>query len=377
MRNIYLDYNATTPIAPSVLEATLPFLQEHFGNPSSSHSVGRAAVQAVRDAREKVAVAIGAEPEEIVFTSGGTESNNLALLGIFGTRTETPGHLIVSKFEHPAVCEPAAHLAHLGHSVSVIPCDVHGVVDPVDVAEAIRDDTRLVSVMHANNEIGTLQPIDEIARICRKHGVLFHTDAAQSIGKVPVRVDHAPIDMMTIAGHKCYAPKGIGALFVRHGTPLHRVTFGAGHERGLRPGTENVPYIVALGKACELVANGTQEESRRMETLRDHLQHSLLAAIDGLSVNGQLAPRLPNTLSANFPRVAGHLLLSRIPQLAASTGAACHSGAAHLSNTLAAIGLSPEIANGTVRLSLGWQTSRDDVDRAAELLVGAWEQLAK
>ncbi len=376
MRLIYLDYNATTPIAPAVQEAMLPFLAEHYGNPSSNHSLGRACHEAVEDARARLARLLGADSDEIVFTSCGTESNNLAIKGVAlrAARGGT-GHLVISALEHPAVAQPAAFLERLGYSVSVVPCDTRGVVDPAAVHSALRRDTVLVSIMHANNEIGTLQPIREIAEMCRDREVLVHTDAAQSIGKTSVRVKDLGVDLLTVAGHKIYAPKGIGALYVRRGIDLEPVLHGAGHERGLRAGTENVPYIVGLGRVASLIEQHLSESIDRMTLLRERLWSRLEAAIGGVTYNGRGAERLPNTVSVNFPQVNAAELLGRCPELCASTGAACHSGSAHLSATLAAIGLRPEVARGTVRLSVGWYTNEDEVDRAASLLTAAWEYL--
>jgi cysteine desulfurase len=385
MRAIYLDYNATTPIAPRVQQAMLPFLAEHFGNPSSGHALGRAAHAAVEDARSQVAALLGARADEIVFTSGGTESNNLAMLGLALPRlvaargtSRSPGHLIVSAIEHPAVAEPAKLLESLGLAVSVVGVSREGMVDPAQVAAAMREETFLVSVMHANNEVGVLQPIAEIARIAHAHGAMVHTDAAQSVGKVATLVDKLGVDLLTIAGHKVYAPKGIGALYVRRTTKLAPALRGAGHERGLRPGTENVPYIVGLGEACDVARAGLGNAGGRMAMLRDRLLAALQRGIDtALTVNGASAPRLPNTLSVNFPGVAGADLLRAADKVCASTGSACHTGASQLSPTLAAMGVPPELGAGCVRLSLGWYTAEDDVDAAAELLLDAWERLRK
>lgn len=377
MRTIYLDYNATTPVAPSVQEAMLPFLAEHYGNPSSRHALGRACHEAVEDARGQVATLLGADREEIVFTSGGTESNNLALKGVMLLDAPSAGgHLVISALEHPAVVEPARFLERLGYEVTVVDCDRQGVVDPDAVEAALRPDTRLVSIMHANNEIGTLQPLAEICEVCRRNEVLVHTDAAQSVGKVRTMVDELGVDLLSIAGHKLYAPKGVGALYVRRGVALEPVLHGAGHESGLRAGTENVPYIVALGRAALLAFKSLDASAERLAMLRDRLFTRLAEGIGrGLTVNGHPEKRLPNTLSVNFPRVPGYELLSRIPELCASTGAACHAGEAGMSATLAAIGLSPERASGTVRLSVGWYTSEEEIERAASLLISAWEDL--
>jgi cysteine desulfurase len=377
MRQIYLDYNATTPIAPSVQESMLPFLAEHYGNPSSSHSLGRACHEAIEDARDRVAAVMGAVSDDIIFTSGGTESNNLALLGVMMARApDFDGHLVISSLEHPAIAEPARYLEKLGCRVSVVPCNRHGIVEPDAVAAVLDNDTKLISIMHANNEIGTVQPIREIAEICQARNILLHTDAAQTIGKIRVFAEELGVDMLSIAGHKLYGPKGVGALYVRQGVSLEPITHGAGHEGGLRPGTENTPYIVALGQACLLAGKAVDDVGDRMAVLRDRLAERLQQAVgEEMTINGAQAPRLPNTLSVNFPGVVGSELLARAPELCASTGSACHSGTTKMSASLAAIQLDPEQARGTVRLSVGWYTSEDDIDRAAELLIGAWESL--
>ncbi|MFV1967013.1 MAG: cysteine desulfurase family protein [Pirellulaceae bacterium] len=377
MRSIYLDFNATTPVAPMIQEALLPFLKEHFGNPSSSHAVGRACHEAIEDARVQVAAVLGVDCDEIVFTSGGTEANNLALKGVM--MKDPPhfdGHLVISALEHPAVVEPARFLERLGCRVTVVGCNRHGVVEPEAVKAAMRPSTRLVSVMHANNEIGTVQPLRQIAEICHARNVLLHTDAAQSVGKIPTFVRELSVDMLSLAGHKFYAPKGVGALYVRNGVELEPLLHGAGHEAGLRAGTENTPYLVALGKASSLAYRALDEAAARMAMLRDRLLDCLREVIgEALTVNGEEVERLPNTLSVNFPRVSGGELLARIPELCASTGSACHSGTTKMSSTLAAIKLAPEVARGTVRLSVGWYTSEEEIDRAADLLLGAWEDL--
>lgn len=378
MRTIYLDYNATTPVAPSVFEALEPFLKEHYGNPSSNHALGRACHEAIEDARAKVAGLLGADRDEIVFTSGGTESNNLAICGTMMQGVPgVAGHLIISTIEHPAVVEPARYLERLGFDVTVVECDLQGVVRPERIAAAMRADTRLVSIMHANNEIGVVQPLREISRICRDHRVLLHTDAAQTVGKIGAFVEELGVDLLSFAGHKLYAPKGIGALYVRRGVRLEPVLHGAGHEAGLRPGTENVAYIVALGQACMLAFRSLEESGQRLEMLRERLATQLVQAIGAqLTINGQGAPRLPNTLSVNFPLVSAAEMLARLPELCASTGSACHSSISSISPTLAAIGLDPDDARGTMRLSVGWYTSQEEIDRAANLLIGAWESLA-
>lgn len=375
MRQLYLDYNATTPVAPAVRDAMLPFLGEHYGNPSSSHALGRAAHEAVEDARGHLATLLGCDPDEIVFTGGGTESNNLALVGTaLRVGRAAGGHFIISAFEHPSVAEPARFLERMGFDVTSVPVTPQGLVQPAAVRRAIRDDTLLVSIMHANNEVGTVQPLREIAAVCHAQRVPLHTDAAQSVGKLRTQVDELDVDLLTVAGHKMYAPKGVGALFVRQGVALEPVLHGAGHEAGLRPGTENVASIVGLGAAAQLAAKNLDAMQQRLEQLRDRLQAALASGVGaGLIVHGQKAPRLPNTLSVSFPGAAGHEVLARAPELCASTGSACHSESEAVSPTLAAMGVDRDAARGTIRLSLGWYTSEDDVDRAASLLLGAWE----
>ena len=377
MRTIYLDYNATTPVAPAVRQAMLPFLTEHFGNPSSTHSLGRAAHEAVQDARTRVAALLGCRRDEIIFTSGGTEANNLAIKGVlFRHAPGGGGHVVISTLEHPAVVAPCRFMERLGYDVTVVPCNEQGLIDPQAVAQALRNDTVLVSIMHANNEIGTIQPVAEIARLCHQRGVLVHTDAAQTAGKLPVVVDNLGVDLLTLAGHKMYAPKGVGALYVRRGTDLEPLLHGAGHELGLRAGTENVPYLIGLGEAATLAAAGTSEKREQMLGLRDRLLARLRQAIGPwLLLHAEEAPRLPNTLSVNFPGVQGAELLRRCPEVCASTGSACHAEATHLSPTLAALGLPPQFARGTVRLSLGWHTSEEEIDRASNALISAWEGL--
>lgn len=376
MRQIYLDYNATTPIAPSVVEAMNPFLSGHFGNPSSSHSMGREAKEAIEDARVKVAGLLGCDREEIVFTGCGTESNNLAIKGTMFQGQPGVGHLVISAIEHPAVTEPAKFLERIGYEVSIVPCDEHGFVHPSSVEAALRPNTRLVSIMHANNEIGTIQPIRQIAEICHGRGVLLHTDASQSVGKIPAFIDQLDVDMLTFASHKLYGPKGIGVLFVREGTILEPVLHGAAHENGMRAGTENTPYIIGLGQAAYLASKCLDESAESMTKLRDRLNDRLANAIPGLQVNGAKAKRLPNTLSVVFPGVAGQEVLSRVPELCASTGSACHSSGLVSSATLAAMGKSSEEMAGTVRLSVGWYSSEEEIDRASNLLIDAWENLA-
>jgi cysteine desulfurase len=370
---IYLDYNATTPIARDVVDAMLPFLLEHFGNPSSSHAYGRVAHEAVERARAQVAELIGCRPHEIVFAGAGSEANNLAIKGAAFARRAQGDHLITSAVEHPAVLNTCRYLAErFGYRLTVLPVDGTGQVDPDDVRRAIEPGTVLVTVMHANNETGTMQPISEIAKVTRERGVPFHTDAAQSIGKVPTDVAALGVDLLTIVGHKLYAPKGIGALYVREGISLDSLVHGAGHEGGRRAGTENVPYMVALGAACALagqrLAAGGAE---RVRALRDHLHGRLRAGVPGLELNGHPEQRLPNTLNVSFPGQDGEDLLMRTPAVAASTGSACHAGRTEPSGVLTAMGIERGRALGAVRLSLGHPTTDAEVDGAATALIAS------
>lgn len=372
---VYLDHNATTPIASSVLEAMRPWLYERFGNPASDHPFGWAARTALDQARAEVAALIGAAPDEILFTASATESNNLALLGAAQALKTRGRHLITSAVEHPSVAQPLAHLAASGWEVSRLPVDGHGRVDPADLARALRPDTVLVSIMHANNEVGTLQPITELAALARSQGALFHVDAAQSVGKMPVDVNALGVDLLTLAGHKFQAPKGIGALYRRVGTSLTPILYGAGQEGGLRPGTENLAYAVGLGAAARLAAERLPALSERLRSQRDRLHAQLAAAIPGLRLNGHPEARLPNTLSLAFPNVTGRELLAHTPNLAASLGSACHAGETTISGVLAAMGVEPAQALGTVRLSLGAETTEAELDIAAAALIAAWRGL--
>ncbi len=377
MRQIYLDYNTTTPIAPSVQEAMVPFLTDHFGSPSSQHAVGRAAAEALQDARGQVAQMLGADPDEIVFTSGGSEANNLAIKGLLIQRGPIGhGHIVLSAIEHPSVAESIRFLERLGYDVSVAPVTRQGIVEPGAVSELLRSDTLLVSVLHACGEVGTIQPLRHIAEVCHDRNVLLHTDASQSVGKIRTIVGELDVDLLSFSGHKCYAPKGVGALYVRRGVALEPWLHGSGEEAGLRAGAENVAGAVGLGRAMLLAAQCLDESSERLARLRDRfiklLQHELG---DQLLVHGEGAPLLPNTLSVSFPIVTGHELLGRIPELCASSGSAWHGSAASISPTLAAMGLGAEAARGAVRFSLGWQTTESEIDRAASLLLEAWEAL--
>jgi cysteine desulfurase len=379
MKPIYLDYNATTPLDPSVVEAMLPYLREHFGNPSSAHAYGKAAHDAVERARSQVAELLGAQPDEVVFTGGGTEASNYAikgsvlakLQGFFG-RWARGAHVVISSVEHPATAQPCEFLRRLGCKVTVVPVDGTGLVDLDSVGRALGRGTTLVSIMHSNNEVGTLQPIKEIAALTRPRGVLLHTDAAQSLGKVAVDVNDLGVDLLTVAGHKLYSPKGVGVLCVRRGVRLEPLIHGAGHEGGRRAGTENVPYLVGLGEACAVARRGLPEATARLRQLRDRLWERLLAGLgERVALNGHPERRLPNTLNASFVGHVGAELLAKVPEVAASTGSACHEGQVTQSPVLCAMGVPPQVGRGALRLTVGRFTTEEEVDRAAEALVRA------
>jgi len=379
---VYLDHNATTPVAGEVLEAMRPWLEAGFGNPSSSHAYGAAAHAAVERGREQVAGLIGCAPDEVVFTSGGTESNNLALKGLAADEPRH-WHLVVSAVEHPAVSEVCRWLERRGARVSMLPVDASGRVEP-SALEAVLDagpagTAALVSVMLANNEVGTLQPVTELAGLARARGALVHTDAAQAVGKIGLRVEALCVDLLSIAGHKLYAPKGVGALYVRRGVKLAPLLHGAQHERGLRPGTENVAGIVGLGAACALAARDVVAESERVRRLRDRLHDGVAQALgaEAVRLNGHTQERLPNTLSLGFRGIeAGHLLAALRDTVAASAGAACHGDDVRMSATLAAMAVPPEWARGTVRLSLGRGTTAADVETAVAAIADAARHLS-
>jgi len=368
---IYLDYNATTPIAPEVAEAMRPALDELFGNPSSSHAYGRRTRAAVERARGQVASLLGCDADEVVFTSGGTESNNWAIRGTAEALRDRGDHIVTTAVEHPAVTEVCTYLASLGFAVTTVAVDARGRVDPGAVARAIGARTVLVTVMHANNEVGTLQPIAEIAEICRARGVRLHSDGAQAAGKVPARVDDLGVDLYSVAGHKLYGPKGIGALYIRRGADLAKFMYGADHESDRRAGTENVLEIVGLGAAAELAAREMETRAAHVRALRDRMHGALAGAFPDLHLNGHPDERLPNTLSVSFPEVKANKLLDRLDGVAASAGAACHSSVVTVSHVLEAMGVPVRIAMGTVRLSVGRETSEADIDAAAASIISA------
>jgi len=368
---IYLDYNATTPTDPRVAESMTPYLTGFYGNPSSGHRFGREAKAAVEGARAQVASCLGCATDEIIFTSGGSESDNLALRGVVAARGG--GHVITSSIEHPAVLEVALALEMEGLiELTVVGVDAMGRIDPDEVTGAVQENTILVSIMLANNEVGTLQPVAEVAKHCRERGVLVHTDAAQAVGKIPVDVETLGVDLLTVAGHKLYAPKGIGALYIRSGVEVEPIIRGAGHERRLRAGTENILEMVGLGAASALVRDEPKTEHARIEALGDRLRERLAAGVDGLIEHAAGAERLPNTLSVCLPGAhAGDLLEAIGDEVAASAGAACHGFNIQVSHVLAAMGVTPDVAMGTIRLSVGRFTTGEEVDRGAEIILAA------
>ncbi len=368
---IYLDHNATTPVAPEVAEAMAPYLGAEFGNPSSDHALGRRARQAVEEARASVAALIGAAPDEVVFTSGGTESNNLAIRGVAAQAPATRHRIVTSTVEHPATTAPLALLEAAGWTLTRVPVAGSGIFDLDAALGALGDDVALVTVMLAQNETGALMPVAELATAARAHGAVVHTDAAQAIGKTPVSVDDLGVDLLSIAGHKCYGPKGIGALYVRRGTPLSPLVVGAGQEGGLRPGTENVAGIVGLGAAARLATDQLTTDAPRIARLRDELWAVLAAKVPSIRRHTPDGACLPNTLLVSFPGVLGADVLAKTPGIAASTGSACHAGEHTPNATLLAMGVAPDVALGAIRLSLGRGTTRAEIEAAVGLLVSA------
>ena len=370
MQRIYFDHNATTPVDPCVLDAMLPHFREAYGNASSLHGFGQIARQGVETARRQVANQLECEPRDLVFTSGGTEADNLAIFGIVRESRDGARHVITSQIEHPAVLNACQQLEREGVDVTYIPVGLDGVVSPDDVRAAIRPSTVLVSVMHASNEVGTLQPVAEIGRVAKEAGVLFHVDGVQSFGKVSTPVGELGVDLFSLSAHKIYGPKGVGALYVRRGLQLTKVQYGGKHERDRRPGTENVPGITGLGTAAELAGNRWQSDGSRIEALRDRLESGILERIPDSHVHCAAAPRLPNTASVRFDGAESEPMLISLDLhgFAVSSGSACSSGSSEPSHVLSAIGLSRSQAKSTLRFSLGRTSSEDDVDRLLEAL---------
>lgn len=378
MTPIYLDYNGTTPHDPEVIAAMRPYLEEEFGNPSSGHLYGVKPRQALTAARRQVAGLLNCAPEEIAFTSGGTEANNWAIIGTAHALRDRGRHVVTSAFEHPAVLRVCAFLEKTGFEVTCLPVAPDGVVRVHDLEAAVRPDTILVTIMHANNEVGTIQPVAEIAALARSRGIRVHTDAAQSLGKIPVDVQEMGVDLLSLAGHKLYAPKGVGALFIRGGVALETFMHGAGQEMGRRAGTENILEIVGLGKACEVAARDLENHRRHMQAMRDRLHTAIASGFPEVRLNGHPGRRLPNTLSLSFRNLEANRILEAIGrEVAASAGAACHADSVEISHVLRAMAVPEEWAKGTLRLTTGRMTTAAEIDRAAEVIVKAVGQMER
>lgn len=375
MKPIYLDHNATTPLAPEVVEAMMPFLREHFGNPSSMHIYGMHAKKALEEARKKVALLLGCDADEITFTSGGTESNNFAIREVAEIFSKKGNHIITSQIEHPAVINVCKCLEQKGFSITYIPVDEYGMVNPEDVEKALKDETILITIMHANNEVGTIQAIKEISQIAKKHNIIFHTDAAQSAGKIPAKVKDLGVDLLSLAGHKLYAPKGVGAIYIRKGLKLPAFILGAGQEQGRRAGTENVLEIVGLGKACEIAEERLEKNRALYQQLRDKLWKGLKNELPEIKLNGHPDNRLPNTLSISFPNIDANTLLSELKEIAASPGAACHADVAEPSYVLMAMKVPLDLALGTIRFSVGALNDAEQIDKAIAVISQAVKRL--
>lgn len=375
MNPIYLDYNATTPIDPEVAKVMKPFLGELFGNPSSTHKFGVVTKQAVKIARQQVAELIDCKPDEIVFTSGGTESNNFALKGVAFANKRKGNHIITSGIEHPAIIEVCKYLSDNGFDITYLPVDKFGMVNPSDVENAITSKTILITIMHANNEVGTVQPIEAIGKIAQKNKILFHTDAAQSLGKIEVNVNKLSVDLLSIAGHKLYAPKGIGALYIKKGVKLEKMIHGADHEMNQRAGTENVLEISGLGKACEIARLNLEENSKHLQEMSDTLYRGVIEHLPQVKLNGHPDKRLPNTLSLSFPGLEANVLLSQMPELAASAGAACHTNSIKISAVLNAMNIPEKIAMGTIRFSTGKYSTINEMNEALSIIVKVAQRL--
>lgn len=377
MKQIYLDHSATTPVHSEVLEAMLPYFGDLFGNPSSIHSFGQDAKKAVDEARNKVASLINADPLEIVFTSGGTEADNLAIMGVAYAREGKKNHIITTSIEHHAVLNTCGYLEKKGFKVTYLPVDRYGLVDPDDVKRAIAAETAIISIMHANNETGTIEPIEEIGRIAGENDIPFHTDAVQTVGKIPVDVNILNVDLLSLSGHKIYGPKGIGALYIRKGTRITPILYGGHHERDLRAGTENVSGIVGLGKACEIASRDLTREMDRLRTLLDRLENGIMDRIDRIRVNGHPSQRLPNILNVSFENIEGEPVILNLDMkgIAASAGSACTSDSIESSHVLKALGIPPDIAMGSVRFSLGRENTEEEIDYVINALVEVVEHL--
>ncbi|MCL5070331.1 MAG: cysteine desulfurase [Actinobacteria bacterium] len=376
MKPIYLDYNATTPIDPEAIDAMTPFLKEHFGNPSSSHCYGQKAKQAVEKARVQVADFLNCNTDEIIFTSGGTESNNYAIKGTAFTLRDKGNHIITTQIEHPSVLESCKSLESKGFEVTYLPVNELGLINLYTLEKAITPKTILITIMHSNNEVGTIQPIEQVSGLAKKYNIIFHTDAVQSAGKIPVKVTKLGINMLSIAGHKIYAPKGVGALYIQKGTKLEKLILGAGQENNTRAGTENVLEIVGLGKACEIAGRDLDKNAAKMRIARDRLYNELKKKIRDLKLNSQFENCLPNTLSLSFKNIDANLLLNKINnQLAVSSGAACHSNKSEVSGVLKALNVPYEWAKGTIRFSTGKMTTADEIDNAVDIVTNTFSNL--
>ena len=376
-QKVYLDHAATTPVHPEVAKVVLNYMVKDFGNASSVHSFGRTTRKAMDEARERVADLINANPKEIVFLSGGTEADNLAIKGVAEAYKDKGKHIITSEIEHHAIIHTCQYLEKQGHEVTYLPVDEHGMVSPEDLLEAIRDDTVLVSIMLANNEMGTIQPVEEIGRICREKGVIFHSDGVQAVGSIPADVDALNIDLLSMSSHKLYGPKGVGALYHRKGIKLVSQQTGGSHEYRLRAGTENVPGIAGFGLAAKLAKEEMEERVSRISALRDKLQYGLMQAVDHVKLNGHPEKRLPNNLNLSFEYVEGESMLLNLDMkgIAASSGSACTSGTLDPSHVLLAMGMKHEVAHGSLRMTLGRETTEEDIDYVLEVLPGIVQRL--
>jgi cysteine desulfurase len=372
---IYLDHNATTPVDPNAREAMIPFMETDFGNPSSPYILGTRAKEAIEVSREEMALLLGCASQEVTFTSGGSESNNAVLKGIIDLKRPEGFHIITSAVEHPAILNPSLFLMELGVKVTFLPVNRFGSVDPDAIRRAIEPRTALISIMLANNETGTLQPIKEISKIAKEHNIPLHTDAAQAVGKLPVDVNDLGVDFLSVAGHKLYAPKGVGALYAKEGRNLTPLIHGAGQEGGKRAGTENMILVVGLGVASKIAKERLHDDFQTMKAMRDRLQELLFGGLDNLVLNGHSDERLPNTLSVSVPGVDGAKILERCPNLMASTGAACHDRSVELSHVLSAMGVPPEVGMGTLRLSVGRRNTMDQIEEAAGMIISAVQAL--